>query len=370
LGVRLHRPVLPFLALLLLFKFGIVFSLLPHLGEEDPTLWTIQAVYLIVTGIFFAMLFADGTRARMEIALGAHLASCLFAATLGLIGYFGLSGSDELFVRFGRASGTFKDPNVFGSFLLLGAFYLIHNLLTGATRRPLLSLASLSLLLAGIFLSFSRGSWGAFVVGSTLLVFMTFATAPPGLRRRIATLSVLTGLVGAVLLGGLVAVSDVGETFSKRAQVTQDYDEGETGRFGNQIRSLPMLLETPEGFGPIRYRLRFHLDPHNSYVGSFANGGWLSGFAFIGLVLATGFVGFRLCFQPSPYQRLAQIVWPALLMFFLQAMQIDVEKWRHVYMMMGMVWGLEAARMHWLAREHARSALPAASAVVGVGRGS
>ncbi len=36
-------------------------------------------------------------------------------------------------------------------------------------------------------------------------------------------------------------------------------------------------------------------------------------------------------------------------MFFLQAMQIDMEKWRHVYMMLGIVWGLEAARVRWLA---------------------
>jgi hypothetical protein len=35
-------------------------------------------------------------------------------------------------------------------------------------------------------------------------------------------------------------------------------------------------------------------------------------------------------------------------MFFLQALQIDVEKWRHVYMMLGMVWALEAARLRTL----------------------
>jgi len=36
-------------------------------------------------------------------------------------------------------------------------------------------------------------------------------------------------------------------------------------------------------------------------------------------------------------------------MFFLQAFQIDVDHWRHVYMLLGMVWGLEAARVKWLA---------------------
>ena len=137
--------------------------------------------------------------------------------------------------------------------------------------------------------------------------------------------------------------------FETRAAVTQDYDEGETGRFGNQIRGIGMLLAMPFGMGPMHWRLTFGLEPHNSYIGSFANGGWLGGAVFIGIVLATGFVGFRLLARPSPYRAHAQIVWPALLMFFLQALQIDIEKWRHVYMMLGMVWALEAARLRWLA---------------------
>ena len=38
---------------------------------------------------------------------------------------------------------------------------------------------------------------------------------------------------------------------------------------------------------------------------------------------------------------------PALFIIFLQASQIDIEKWRHVYMMFAMVWALEAARVSW-----------------------
>jgi hypothetical protein len=110
-----------------------------------------------------------------------------------------------------------------------------------------------------------------------------------------------------------------------------------------------MLIDDPLGMGPLRWRLNFGLEPHNSYIGSFANGGWVGGVVFTGLVLVTGFVGFRLMSQDTPFRRHAQIVWPALLMFFLQAFQIDVEKWRHVYMMLGMVWGLEAARLAWRA---------------------
>ncbi len=71
-------------------------------------------------------------------------------------------------------------------------------------------------------------------------------------------------------------------------------------------------------------------------------------------MLTTGFVGFRLLVRPSPFRAHAQIVWPALLMFFLQAFQIDIEKWRHVYMMLGMVWALEAARLR-VGRPHRRA---------------
>jgi hypothetical protein len=45
--------------------------------------------------------------------------------------------------------------------------------------------------------------------------------------------------------------------------------------------------------------------------------------------------------------RSRQIVWPALFIFFLQALQIDIDHWRHVFLLFGMVWGLEAARLKW-----------------------
>ncbi|WP_375464779.1 O-antigen ligase family protein [uncultured Methylobacterium sp.] len=350
LGIRLHRGAVPLAALLLLYLGAIVAGLMPYLNEEFPLAWTVQLIYLCITCIFFAMVFSDETRARMELALKAYTGSCVFSAALGIVGYLQWIGIEDLFYKYGRASGTFQDPNVFGSFLTLGALYLMHGLLTGTTRRPLASLAALLVILAGIFLSFSRGSWGGTVVATVLMIGSVYATsASARLRRRIVGLSLVTlGLGGAAVIG-LLSVDHVQKMFEARAAVSQDYDEGETGRFGNQLRGLAMLVERPFGLGPMHWRLTFGLEPHNSYIGSFANGGWLGGAVFLGLVLATGFVGFRLLARPSPFRAHAQIVWPALLMFFLQALQIDIEKWRHVYMMIGMIWALEAARLSWMA---------------------
>ncbi|MEH3118385.1 MAG: O-antigen ligase family protein [Methylorubrum populi] len=351
LGIRLHRGAVPLVVLLLVYLAAIGIALLPYLDEPLPVTWTVQLAYLVVTCVFFAMLYADDTRARMEIALKAYTASCVLSAALGVVGYLQLLGIEDLFYRYGRASGTFQDPNVFGSFLTLGALYLMHGLLSGTTRHPLLSLASLVVVMAGIFLSFSRGSWGGTVVaGAVMVAALHTSSRSHALRRRIVVIGLVTAGLGAVALAGLLSIDSVAETFRTRAAVTQDYDEGETGRFGNQIRGIGLLLERPLGMGPLHWRLIFRLEPHNSYIGSFANGGWLAGATFIALVAATSFVGFRLMARPSPCRAHAQIVFPALLMFFLQAMQIDVEKWRHVYMMLGMVWALEAARLRWTAR--------------------
>lgn len=346
LGVRLHRGAVPLVALLLLYLAAIVTALLPYLNEDFPVTWTIQLIYLVATCIFFAMFFADDTHARMELALKAYTVSCVFSAALGIVGYLQWLGIEDLFYKYDRASGTFQDPNVFGSFLTLGALYLMHGLLTGSARRPLVALAGLLIIVAGIFLSFSRGSWGGSVVAVLLMVGSVYAgSTSRRLRRRIALLTLATVVLGIIAVAGLLSVDHVHKMFETRAALTQDYDQGETGRFGNQIRGFAMLLERPFGMGPMHWRLIFGLEPHNSYIGSFANGGWFGGAVFLGLVLTTGVIGFRLLIRPSPVRSHAQIVWPALLMFFLQGFQIDIEKWRHVYMMLGMVWALEAARV-------------------------
>ncbi len=181
-----------------------------------------------------------------------------------------------MFYKYDRASGTFQDPNVFGSFLTLGALYLMHGLLTGSARRPLVALAGLLIIMAGIFLSFSRGSWGGSVVAVLLMVGSVYAgSGSIRLRRRIVLLTLATLVLGAIAVIGLLSVEHVHKMFETRASLAQDYDQGETGRFGNQIRGLAMLLERPFGMGPMHWRLVFGLEPHNSYLGSFANGGWL-----------------------------------------------------------------------------------------------
>ena len=356
-GFRVHRTFLPFFALISLYNIGGFIGLIPYIVEPEPTTFMLQSLYLAVTTLVFGLFFAEDTLRRTEIVLKFYAASTVLAAVCGLVGYFGVAGLGDLFSRYGRASGTFKDPNVLGSYLIMGAVYYVQTLVLGRTRHVVATGAALLVVVAGIFLSFSRGSWGAFLVATLLSVALAYLTsAEPRLRRRIVLMTLLATGVAALVLLVLLALPDTRDFFLQRAALEQDYDEGVTGRFGNQIRSIPMLLDRVNGFGPLRFRLIFGLEPHNSYVNAFASYGWLGGFAFLTLVGLTTYIGFRIAWVPSPYRRAAQVYWPSLMVFLLQGFQIDIDHWRHVFLMLGAVWGIETARVRWRERHGAEGA--------------
>jgi hypothetical protein len=202
LGIRLHRSSVTFVALLLAYHLGLLISLLPYFDEPRTVEWTYQSVYLMLTAIFFAMLFSDDTAKRIEFVLKAYLASCLFAAAAGIASYYDLFDG-ILFKMDGRAAGVFEDPNVLGSFLIPGALYLLHNLIGGRSRVPLFAAAGLALIAAGIFFSFSRGSWLAMVVATATMVALMYRTSLSArLRARIVALSVATVAICTVTLAG------------------------------------------------------------------------------------------------------------------------------------------------------------------------
>lgn len=350
-GVRVHRAVLPGVAFLVLWTLGGYISLIPYWNEPDPVDFMTHTLFISTTGVFYMLFFSENTSRRFDLCMSGYAASCMLAAIIAVGSWAGLFGSYETMTLDGRAMAPFKDPNVLGSYMVPGVLYFVQRLLLGRWRFWPVTLVGLALCGAALFTSFSRGSWGAAVVSVALMTIMSVVTADSRkMRLRIGAMAL--AVVGVIALGIGVALTDysVREFFFKRAAATQDYDEGPTGRFGNQRRSLPMLVERPNGMGPLRFRLTFGLEPHNSYINAFASNGWLGGFAFLGLVLTTTFVGFRLSLTRSPYLRQGQLIWSAMFVFFLQALQIDIDHWRYFFIYLGAVWGLEVGRVKWAER--------------------
>ena len=178
-GVRFERTLALPLLLLLVWNVAGMMSLLNVAGEEKTVQYTATSVYLAVAALLFACLFAQNTMPRLATMRAAYVLTAIVVALAGIAGYFQLfPGADDLFAPFGRALGAFKDPNVFGPFLIWPALMVLERMLVRRTR--ITDVVIVGILLFGLLLSFSRGAWFHFAVSCAV---MTGAHLPDGADR-------------------------------------------------------------------------------------------------------------------------------------------------------------------------------------------
>ena len=301
------------------------------------------SIYLYAAFFVFAAFVAQRPEQHTRLILDAYLWAAFAGATAGLIGYFNLfPGAFEMFTRFGRATGTFKDPNVYGPFLIPAMLYALHQTLTLSLRRAILPIVMLLFLSFAIFLSFSRGAWFNAVVGIAVYIYFSLVFAPSN-RQRIKT--ILLGTLALASAAGILTIAaqfdSIGDLLSDRAALTQSYDVGPQGRFGGQEKAQSLILENPLGLGALVFATDYHHeDVHNVYLTLFLSAGWIGGLAFFAIVWMTALLGLRHAMLKTSTQSLFLIVYAAFLGNALEGFVIDIDHWRHFYLEMGIVWGL------------------------------
>lgn len=343
-GLRIHLTAAPLILLLLLYNIGGFVSFLEVSNQTKATFFVITSTYMSISAIFFALAIPADPMRRMAIIRNAWIIAATIGAINGMIGYFNLFGLGPSWAPIARAQGTFKDPNVLSTFLLAPAVFIIQGFLLGTQKWRVLSAICLLIILAGLFLAFSRGAWISFVGCTVLLFVITFIVSETrALRSRIVILGLIGVIGAAIMLALLLSIPQVRELFVQRFSLLQSYDSGETGRFGNQLRAIPFLLERPFGFGPTQFRQEFGADPHNVYINAFSSYGWLGGISYPLLCISTMIIGWKVMFTRTPWQNHAIAVFLPLFTTILQGVQIDTDHWRHFYTLLGITWGLFGA---------------------------
>jgi O-antigen ligase len=274
----------------------------------------------------------------------AYTAAAVFCAVIGTLAYLGLIPGADLFVRYGRAKATFKDPNVYGPFLVLPAMFALQRVLLGTLRQQIWASAIYLILFVGVFVSFSRAAWGHFAVSSLIvlaLVFWLEANARDKVRIMIMSLTGAAMLI--VALAGLLSIPSVASLFETRIE-SQDYDTGETGRFGRQGYAFDLALETPWGIGPQEFSfLRIVEAPHNVYVTVLHAYGWGGGAMYYLLVILTLWLGLRGLLRPSPYRLMLIPLMATFVMLVAESAIIDSDHWRHYFLVAGLICGISSA---------------------------
>ncbi len=342
-GVRFDRHVALLLLLLVIWNVAGLLSLLNVPGREQTAQYAATSVYLALAAVMFASLLARNTMPRLVTMRAAYVLTATIVSLAGIAGYFNLfPHAHDLFAPGDRALGAFKDPNVFGPFLIWPTLVVIERMVT---RRIVVSDLLISgILLLALLLSFSRGAWVHIAVSGAVMMVLAFATAPSeGARLRIFAMSAV--IVAAVAAFIVIALSfdSIAGMFKERAQLIQSYDVGSVGRFRLQELALGDLLKFPNGMGPFEFNRTHGSQQHNVYLQAFLVYGWIGGMAYLTLLVSTLWMAFRTMLVRTPWQPYLICAFAAFVGEVLEGFVIDTDHWRHFFLLLGMVWGLGAA---------------------------
>src|SRR5882672_12462147 len=137
-GLRMRLVFIPLLLTLFLLNVGYTISAIGVIdqvqgGIDRPSVatWIATSWYMAVTVMFFAMVISEDTEARLDMLRRGLVVGAMVAAIAGIAGYFNLvPGGRDLLTLYDRARGTFKDPNVFGAFLILPALFALQSVVS------------------------------------------------------------------------------------------------------------------------------------------------------------------------------------------------------------------------------------------------
>ncbi len=337
----LNRPLLVYLVLWLLV---VVFGFVACIAAKDPTIalpHMVVTLYLVLSSVVIAAFVAKRPQAHARRLFRATTAAALLAAVTGIAGYLELfPGAKEWFTLFDRATGSFKDPNVFAPFLVPPILFLLHQALSNRLRGVLMPIAGIGVLGTALLLSFSRGSWTNLVVGLAVYGSLMMLTARSNwLRVKLISMVTVVAIIGLGLV--FAAIQSDSRLFNERAALTQSYDEGPEGRFGGQAKAFNYALQNPWGLGALQFDGFLHPEqPHNVYISQFLNGGWMGGFIYLALIAASLVLGLAAVRKRRAEAPLLPVAYAAFAGLVVEGLVVETDHWRIFYLVMGLLWGL------------------------------
>ncbi|ASV87120.1 O-antigen ligase like membrane family protein [Ochrobactrum quorumnocens] len=338
-GMRLTRTSLVLLALLTVFNFGGMISVMQMADTKDAPLYIAVSLFLAFTAVFYAAIIEADYR-RLKTIFNAYLLVGILSSLLGIAGYLNLFPGADAFTRYGRAMGGFKDPNVYGPFLVLPFTWSLYRIMKGNGRDLLVYMPLCSVLTLGILVSFSRAAW-AMAPLSFLCLFavLLLQSQSNRFRLRLITIGLLAVLVIALAILLLLQIPDVRALFLERARLEQSYDSARLGRFARHWLGMVLATEHPLGIGPLEFGPMFGEDTHNIWLKAVLDYGWIGFIAFMTLTFLTLAIGFKLMFRNRPWQPFLLCAYATYLGHVLIGNVIDTDHWRHFYLLFGLVWG-------------------------------
>ncbi len=315
-----------------LFINGNLISLLftaPYLNVSLRFLYI--TLYLVFSWVFLIGLFHHYSRQCVATAFAGYIIAAVFSACLGLLAYFKVLPWPDLLLKSGRVAALFKDPNVYGPFLVPPALLCLSMFESSRhVHTGLRNIIMFTVLTMGILVSFSRAAWGNLAASVFVYLVLPSCDSPPRKFRTVAAI----GMAVLPALWILVTHPHVYRLFTARLGL-QQYDQM---RFGTHVASIRKAMETPLGIGPGMSMLTFDYSTHSLYIRVLTENG------ILGLASLLCLIGFSLArsmwqaLQKDDYRLYSRVVTSSLIGVLLNSLVIDTLHWRHFWLLLALPW--------------------------------
>jgi hypothetical protein len=330
------------LLLLTIFVLANLVSLYDPIDSRRATWYIFVTVYLCLSWVFFVSFLGTYGQRGLRTIIDWYTVAAIFCLTLGLAAYFHVIGHQSFLLLYGRPKGTFKDPNVYGPYMIPVALFALAGLVGRMHGRKsvILNGAIFFFLSAGLIMSFSRACWIDFAV--SLFSYITFLyllrparTPPPVPVWKAALLSVL----GTLVLGGVLELPAVKVMMDKRVTSNglQSYDRD---RFRTQRLAMDAAEKRPLGIGPGQAELAFDYATHSSYMRVLSENGWIGEFAYLSFILVSLGRGLWMgCATRDPFwKKIFFISAACILGHMVNSGVVDTVHWRHYWFLLALPW--------------------------------
>jgi hypothetical protein len=330
-GFRRVPPLV--LSLLAIFLGLNLFSSVEIVDAQRGVVFFAVTLYLAVFSLWLTGYVRSSKRARLIVRL--YVLAALVSAAVGSLALFVAFPGHETFVFSGdRAQGLFKDPVVYGPFLIPAALMLVEDIVTPRLvgGRALWKVLAVSLLSLGVVLSFSRAAWLSLALGLGT-VLLVLALRRGGGRRALVVFSVLLAAV-AIVLSALVLTGSTG-FLAQRAHL-QSYD---AERFSAQALGFREGERYPFGIGPGQFDMVSTVSAHSTYIRAFAEEGLPGLLTLLALLFATLLFALRNVVRGvDTYGIGSAALLGAWVGLVANSLFVDTLHWRHLWLVAALIW--------------------------------